>query len=586
MGSPLSAAIIKWPLGMEGREEDGRKDADASRPASLVLSESTIESEARSKRISVDTPMDEILYPMRARRSSRRTGKTINGLSDDVLLNIFHFHWSTVDAHWSQRWCTLAYVCRRWNQLIFTSSHHLGLRLRFSFGAQVEDMITYSPPFPLALDYHTRYGQMWTFSDIDGVLFALQHLQRAHEIVLSAPASTLSKLTGVLTGQAPILEHLELESQTTELILPTRILDMHAPRLRHLQLSGCVLPALHPLLSSASFLVNLTLHRIPSSASFSPDSLASCIRTMSRLQTLSLSILSAAPGSAGDRVPSPIQTPSDSERAELPMLQELAYRGPSTYLDALLAKFRAAPLMRKIHLGLFNQLTFSIPHVASFIHASTVSESPTLALIDFYESSATLTAIPARPIAVQRPRRRHRSRRGDDDDDGMEMSIRVPCERLDFQLSALAAICGALARTLGPIAELMIGFYARELPPPPYSAAHRDDAIDAALWLALVAPFRGARTLRVDAALGAELSRALASSVGAEGGGAGEGEGGEEGERRERPLPALRAVEPLYQANSEPDAFVPSVSEACALLHQLAERNLRLAERSVVVEAQ
>ena len=527
---------------------------------------------------------------MRARRPSRGTGKTINALPDDVLLDIFHYHWSTVDAHWSQRWCTLAHVCRRWNQLILASSHHLGLHLRFSFGAQAEDMMAYSPPFPLVLDYHTRYGQMWKFSDIDGVLFALQHLHRAHEIVLSAPASTLSKLTGAMAGPAPILERLELESQTTDFVLPRRILDINAPRLQVLKLSGVVLPALYPLLlSPASSLVNLTLHRIPSSASFSsPDSLASCIRSMSQLQTLSLSFLSAAPRSAGDRVPSPIQTPCDSERAELPMLEELAYRGPPTYLDALLAKFRAAPRMRKIHLTLFNQLTFSIPHVASFIHAGTVYyESPTLALVDFYESAACLTAIPTRPTALQRLRSSSRPHSSSSE---MEISIRVPCERLDYQLSALAAICGALARTLCPIAELMIGFYARELPPqysaPPYHDDHdHDDAIDVALWLALLAPFRGARTLRVDAALGAEISRALVSSVSAEEG-AGEGEGEWGGGREERPilLPALRAVGPLYQVNLELDASV-SVSEACAMLHQLAERNRRrLAERSVVVE--
>ncbi|KAI0291073.1 hypothetical protein B0F90DRAFT_407575 [Multifurca ochricompacta] len=275
--------------------------------------------------------------------------KSIKTLPDDVLLDIFDYYRLAVGMDWPQRWYTLAHVCRRWKQLIFASSLRLALQLRSTFGTQVEDMITYSPPFPLVLDYDSRYDESWSISDVDGVLFALlQHPQRVREIVLSAPASRLARLTMAMTGAAPIVEFLKLESQTTELILPRQFLDGQAPQLRRLVLSGCTLHTLHPLLSSATSLVNLTLHRIPSSAYFSPDSLASCLHCMPRLQSLSITFLSAVPRSANVPSPPPNQT---TNRAEVPMLEEFTYRGTSTYLNALLSKLHA-PLMKKLHLRL------------------------------------------------------------------------------------------------------------------------------------------------------------------------------------------------------------------------------------------
>src|SRR5205807_8455212 len=95
---------------------------------------------------------------------------------------------------------------------------------------------------------------------------------------------------------APMLERLELESQTTELVLPRRFLDALAPpHLRLLRLNGCMLQAWYPLLSSAISLEHLALHRIPVSAAefaAAPEGLASCVQSMPRLRTLSISFVS------------------------------------------------------------------------------------------------------------------------------------------------------------------------------------------------------------------------------------------------------------------------------------------------------
>ena len=156
-------------------------------------------------------------------------------------------------------------------------------------------MINHSSPFPLLLDYGHHHLETWTAEDEDGCLFALQYLQRANEIVLSAPESTLRMLTAAILEEAPRLEHLSLHSQTAELVLPKQFLDRGAPRLRVLTLTGASLEVLHPLLPSATSLRTLALERISTSAYFSPDRLVPQIYTMAQLQTLSIGCLSAVP---------------------------------------------------------------------------------------------------------------------------------------------------------------------------------------------------------------------------------------------------------------------------------------------------
>ena len=541
-----------------------------------------------------------------------------------MLLLIFdRYRRSTVGAHssWCQVWCTLAHVCRRWKELILASSRRLDVQLRCTFGTHAEDLIAYSPALPLVLDYHSRHDERWTYVDMDSVIVALHQLHRAREIVLSAPASTLAKLTAAMAGAtAPMLERLELESQTTELVLPRPFLDALAPpHLRSLRLNGCVLQAWRPLLSSAMSLEHLALHRIPVSATgfvAAPEDLASCVRSMPRLRTLSISFVSAAaPHSSpvvDNRVLSPHRTTtptprrtSDTDCTELPSLEEFAYQGPSTYIDAFLAAFSVAPRMRRLRLKLLDKpkATLSIPHVARFIYSRASADPPkpalSLALVEFYESSAWLTLFPpTSPRDRTMPRHNeYENAHGDDHDDSNDMyneiSIHVTCGLLGDQLSALTSICSALTRhTLSSITELMLGFYADELSTPSTGSKaqqrQQQQQHNAAqtLWLALLVPFRSIRTLRVDTALGTEIARALTTWVEVENAGgllAREGLESEcDGERQEiLLLPALCAVEPLYQVVSPPEL---SSSVHAALLLKLAERNRRIAAARPVVE--
>ena len=363
-------------------------------------------------------------------------------------------------------------------------------------------MISHSPAFPLILDYGPRLLKTWTPAEEEGLLFALQHLSRVNEILLSAPQSTLEDMTAAMLEAAPRLQHLILHSQSTEFVLPKSFLDGNAPQLRHLILTGVSLATLHPLLPSATDLVSLVLERIPNSAYFSPESLIAHIRSMPHLHTLSIGLLSAVPrpGLGSERFLPPGQI--SQARIELPALTQLVYRGASAYLESFLARIRS-PLLQDIDITLFNQLTLRLPRTCTFIGDLELFR-PTSARIDFTQTSAHMLLFTA-SAAPQLSEPQSQS---------PDMSLSVSCASLDFQVSAMAQICSGLSGSAGsaagahlllPVEEFMLGFHQGEL-----SEEWRgEEVVDPSLWRTLLAPFRQTRTLRVHVALAADLERAL-----------------------------------------------------------------------------
>ena len=403
-------------------------------------------------------------------------------LPDEVLLEVFDHYRLSSGNDWShpRGWYRLVHVCQRWRLTVLASSLRLHLRLRCTFKKQVEDMITYSPPFPLILNYNPSDGKTWTTQDEDGALFALQHLERAHEITLIAPETILTKLVVAMTCMAPLLEYLELKSEAAELVLPENFLDGGAPRTRHLRLAGVALRTLRPLPSFSTTLVNLSLERIPGPAYFSPENLVQHIRPMPQLRTLSIGFLSTTPR------PPPLP-PHPIPRVELPALARFEYRGVSAWSETFLAKVRT-PRLNYIHTTLFNQLTLSMWHISQFFH-SVETLRPNRARIKFSEKYVDVT-MTAQPHPYQLA----------------DAILRVPCARFDFQVAAVAQICSALHAILLSVEALTLTFHGRELP------KEWQNEVNTALWRDLLEPFRHVKTLAAGAALGTELGRTLAQS--------------------------------------------------------------------------
>lgn len=413
-------------------------------------------------------------------------------------------------------------------------------------------MINHFPTFPLVLDYGARLLKTWTPDDEDGLLFALQHLSRANEIMLSAPQSTLTGMAAVMVEAAPRLERLELHSQSAEFVLPKSFLGGDAPQLRRLILAGVSLATLHPLLRSATSLVSLVLERIHSTAYFSPDRLVMHIRSMPCLKTLSIGFLSATPR-PGFRA-EPFLPPGQTVPVELPALTQLIFRGVSAYIEALLAQIRT-PLIQDVDIMLFNQLTLRIPRTRAFIH-DLESFRPTHVRIDFAQTSAYI--IVSAPQPSESP----------------DISLGVSCVSLDFQVSALSQISRGLFGTSPSVAalrlpvveELMLGFHPGELP----KGRLDEDIVNPALWRALLSSFQHVRTLRVHATLVADLSRELQSANGT-------AVVGEDSEPEQLLLPNLRTVVLLH---GDDEGVFATASEA---LNALAGGRSRVG-RSINVE--
>ncbi|KAI0262379.1 hypothetical protein BGY98DRAFT_940471, partial [Russula aff. rugulosa BPL654] len=170
----------------------------------------------------------------------------IHVLDDDLLLNVFYLYRpsfldedkSDIDRltwvpswHQGRWWYRLAHVCQRWRNLILRSASYLHLSLVCTNGTPVANMLAYSPPLPLTVDYRDKDGI--AAEDEEGLLLALEQRHRVRDLRLGLPVQNLRKLVMAIDEEFPILEYLILGSWKTDsaaLILPE---TLQAPNLHH-----------------------------------------------------------------------------------------------------------------------------------------------------------------------------------------------------------------------------------------------------------------------------------------------------------------------------------------------------------------
>ncbi|KAI0247538.1 hypothetical protein BJV78DRAFT_909243 [Lactifluus subvellereus] len=234
------------------------------------------------------------------RSTGFRRYSPIHTLNDDVLLDVFCLCEPPSgirveeegDRIWVRRpmdyqnlhwWYKLAHVCRRWRYLILASSSRLRLHLLCQPLTPVANMITHSPPLPLAIECD---GDELTAKEQEGMLYALQHCDRVRHIALEMSNATLQRLIMAMDKQFPILERLFIRSwgDNESMIFPE---TFQAPHLRYLVLWGAV-PAGFPFTTTMN-LVTLAFHDIPATASFSPSSLFTRLSLIPQLESLSIS---------------------------------------------------------------------------------------------------------------------------------------------------------------------------------------------------------------------------------------------------------------------------------------------------------
>ena len=213
---------------------------------------------------------------------------TIQTLPEDVLLEIFACYVDYSEGFCD--WHALIRVCRRWRNVVFASPRRLDLSILFTSTKTVRDMQDIWPELPILIGYNNPS----MVESVDNVIAALELKDRASRIYLwDASSSVLERFIAVMQFPFPVLRDLFLHSfDGMAPVISESFLGGSAPRLRQLEFDGIPFPALPKLLLSAANLDRLDLQNIPHSGYISPEAMATCLSTLTRLQELILSFRS------------------------------------------------------------------------------------------------------------------------------------------------------------------------------------------------------------------------------------------------------------------------------------------------------
>ena len=422
---------------------------------------------------------------------------SIHILDDDSLLNAFRLYrpfllgedqdvnirfeggvqW--VGERW---WYRLAHVCQRWRNLILGSASHLGLCLVCTYGTPVADMLLYSPPLPLIIDYQHHNV---TAEDEEAIMLALEQRDRVRRIRLVISVLKLRKLITAIDGEYPILEYLVFgdlpQDESMVLTLPE---TLQAPHLRHLAIA-CSIPIRFQLLATAVGLVTLHLALPNPSTYFQPTVLLQWLSLVPQLEMLL--IFFYFPVSNRDVEWQLMRTPIMTH-VTLPNLRVFAFQAVSAYSEAVLSRI-TAPRLEDFQICYFKQLTFSVPQLLQFM-GRTENIRFDRAKFNFYSErvyvevyhAGTDSEMPAPADAF---------------------SVNVECWHLDWQVSSVAQIFNTLSQMFSTVEHLTLEHEEHT------RSSEEHNEVDRVEWHKLLRSFSNVKTLHIDDGLVRELFHCL-----------------------------------------------------------------------------
>src|SRR5712671_6624848 len=361
-------------------------------------------------------------------------------LSDNVLVDIFD---SYVNDYHPLRetppnaWHTLVHVCRRWRYLVFASPRRLNLRLEYEGHQPMSKVLDAWPVLPvILLSDFSKVSHRKSEQRRDNRLAALEseHYNRICEIYFSdITNSCWGRFASAMQKPFPELIHLELSVNGNVVpVLPDSFLGGSAPRLRELWLKSVPFPSMPKLFSSGNSLVKLYLEDIPESGYISPDTMATALTVMTRLESLHLEFRSPRP-----RPDTASRSLPPSTRFSLPVLTKLTFKGVHEYLEDLLARIDVdVPLLDRLHIVFFMDLDFDVPQLRRFI-----SHVEGFKAFDHAKVSIAGHLI---QLLLHSKFDSHR------------LELRISCRELDYQLSSLAQVLSSSFLIISTLEELEI----------------------------------------------------------------------------------------------------------------------------------
>jgi hypothetical protein len=342
-------------------------------------------------------------------------------------------------------------------------------------------MLAHSPPLPLTIEYHSNDGI--TAEDEQGLLLALRQRHRVRHLRLALPVQNLQTLVTEIDEEFPILEYLIVgpplsdDHDSTGLMFPE---TLQAPNLHHLILWGFAFPIRSRLHPTATGLVTLYLTITHPSAYFQPNVLLQWISFIPQLECLAILLAFPVPNCDVERqlTHTPITTPIIT----LPNLRLFWFRGVSAYIEAVLCRI-TTPRLETLQIGLFKQLTFSVPRLAQFM-STTENLRVDNAEIRFKDKNVDMWMS---------------SREADT----YAFVVWVDCWHLDWQVSSVAQISNRLSQAFSTVEHLTLEYevHSQSL------EGHND--VERIEWRNLLRPFSNVKTLRVEDGLVEQLSHCL-----------------------------------------------------------------------------
>jgi hypothetical protein len=378
---------------------------------------------------------------------------------------------SVEDERWEVgSWQSLVHVCRRWRGLVFASPRRLNLQLFSNHGISERKTLDVWPALPLLIE-----GDVYEFS-VGNIIAELEHNDRILRIFLDCyPTSQFEKLWTAMQVPFPELTSLYLScAKCTDFshvpALPDSFLGGSAPRLRYFRLDAVQFLGLPKLLSSVTHLVKLYLDNIPHSGYFSPETMATCLSTLTSLTSLKLYFVSpqSSPDQEGRRSPS-------LTRSVLPALAHFSFKGVNEYSEELVARIDT-PQLYRLSAIFFNDIDLDTPELIRFVSRSPRLEAPNKAHVFFGSQTASV---------------RLRSFKPQPQASTLEyFDVRISCREPDWQLSSLAQICTTSLPLLSTTENLFISERNN-------SQLDWKAGIENIEWLELLLPFSAVKNLHL-----------------------------------------------------------------------------------------
>ena len=417
-------------------------------------------------------------------------------LSDDVLLEIFHFCQETYFESleydgYVEDWQVLVHVCQRWRQVVFASPLRLDLRILCDSRTPARKCLDIWPTFPLLIeDFYLNNG-----IGIDNIIAALEHPHRVSAITLDeVTGPMLVRTITVMQEPFPALEKLFLcapDKLNDIPVLPSEFLGRSAPCLRVIQLLAIPFPGLPVLLLSTSNLLTLSLMDVPQTGYFPPEAMVAALATLTRLEVLDIGFRS--PASRPDQIRLPPIT-----RTVLPVLRTFDFRGVREYLEDFVSRIDA-PRLRGIWTHYFNQLVdFEIPQLWQFVDRSEDLDQPRCCLVYFGSDDVSFRAGLTTSLYLDELEF--------DEDDSCQIEVEIICKGIDWQVSHIAQALNQIS-TASVLSDLL--HFAIDSD----SINRGPEDMDDIEWLQLFRPFSSVQTLFVSRELAGHVSRSLENAA-------------------------------------------------------------------------